>query len=222
MAWRPHLRSDLEGGKEPALPQLPGRWRAWWKTQQAQKLGQPGCKAGGGVDGEGEPGGIPSIQSLIYSPNAPEDLLERPMRTASLASGRAGVKASCSHVRTPYDRATHPTSLLPGLSQHSPFGPASLSAAPPGQGPASLSPPQGRKTGGEARAQTSGPSPAPHARQVPGPPAPAACPEATQPPQQVSPHPAVPGLGSPPQSPGTPSHLSAPWKPGNCRSCVGI
>lgn len=35
---------------------------------------------------------------------------------APLVSGRAGVKASRSHVRAPYDRATHPTSLPVSLS----------------------------------------------------------------------------------------------------------
>lgn len=68
--------------------------------------------------------------------------------SAPLGSGRAGVKASCSHVRAPYDRATHPTSLPVSLTLPS----ACLcmlhvtALVPLGTGPASLLPPQEKKS----------------------------------------------------------------------------
>ena len=50
-------------------------------------------------------------------PGAQGPRCEQGSHLASLASGRAGVKASCSHVRAPCDKATHPTScwFLPGV-----------------------------------------------------------------------------------------------------------
>lgn len=142
-------------------------------------------------------------------------------------SGRAGVKASDAHVRAPWDKATHPTScrccwccccrlVHPVL------------LVPPGTGQSRCTHGGGKvwEPSAEDRAQTSGPHPTPCQAGTQAL-APAACPEATPPPRQVSPWPCSTTTQTqtelPSTSPGTPvTSPLLPLKAGHSHSRVGI
>lgn len=138
---------------------------------------------------------VPALMAGVQGPRC-----EQGSHSASLASGRAGVKASCSHVRAPCDKATHPTSCwsLPGVVH--------LVLLVPPATDRTAEEKLGNQVG--RRARNSGPLPTPCQAGTQAL-APAACPEATPPPRQVSTPPmpcsALHRPSSPPQGPGTPS-----------------